>query len=277
MMLFAASVAVTSCSDSEGDGTTPEVAVETTVTFESGLVDCEGDAVELETIDLTSMYSSEFSNVFTGYYFSEYVTVTGYYTGTEYQSLLFDGLLFYAEAISTKVYVGSYFSDGMVYESAYATFGGFVLSKNSDDVASKSYTDTSSYEDQFVVLSSSDDNTFLAGYDSSWSGGYGCPTIELSTARKIKSVEVANNTISAAYAASVTASVNLKIAGLVDGSEVESESVELVSASGTVTLSDWTTVTLEWETAVDELQFTIVSDDSYAPYFFCVDNLVIYE
>lgn len=279
--IAAMAVSVTACSDNNDDDldldldTTPQ---STTISFESGLVDPNGDVVALSDIDVEGGWSAgTYAGIFWGKPFNSVESVYNEYTSLYYDTKLFDGLLFSnVDEDGTVVSFGSYYSDGANWGSIMDNWSGFVLSNND----TSEYPDGEDYTQQFMVASPNSvysNNVFLAAYVG-FGGDYSTPTIELSEAKVIESLYIANSPLMMSYTpydSAYTKEYSVLISGYNGGSEaIATKTVNMFNAAGECLVEDWTLVDLsDWTVAVSQIVFTVVADDAYAPTYFCIDEI----
>lgn len=192
----------------------------------------------------------------------------------EYMGNVFDGVLMTSKDGGVKI--GSYYSDGTGWGARMDSWGGFVLSKNFNTSAS-----TMDLKDQFSVWAAkgaSGTETFLAAYDSAWTGGsYAAPTIEFTMPRTVASLRLANSTVLYTYESSkpdFTYAVRITAC---DAAGKTVGEVDCPLVAGGKRVGDWTEVALEQFGAVAALRFKVVSNDSMAPMYFCLDDLKLQE
>lgn len=257
--------ACTACTDNEN---APSPALNK-LTFESsdGWRDIEGAKISLGDVTIVGgVPAGTYSNVF-------WAKSESYPTSSvEYMGNVYDGIL--CTSPDGKIRIGSYYLDGTGWGSQMDTWGGFVFSRNFNKTAS-----TLDLKDQFCAWADKGANgtaTFLAAYDMSWAGGkYGTPTIEFTTPRTVESIWLANSTTLHAYTSSkADYSFAIRIVGY-DAAGAELGSVDCVLADAAGKVADWTKVSLEALGAVSALKFKVVSNDSMAPTYFCVDEITL--
>lgn len=192
----------------------------------------------------------------------------------EYMGNVYDGVL--ATSAGGGVKIGSYYLDGTGWGAQADTWGGFVLSKNYNKSAA-----TMDLQNQFCAWTDKGANgteTFLVAYDMYWSGGtYAAPTIAFTMPRTVAYLFLANSTALYPYESSMDDfSFMVRISGYdADGKLLGEVDCPLVADGKRA--EDWVKVSTETLGAVSLLKFRVVSNDSSAPAYFCMDELTLKE
>lgn len=255
--------ALASCSESEQTNQKLEFEV---ITFEN-LCDASGSAVTAGSATVEGFVTNNYDGVFWGKDYAEDESFSNA-DGTSGTYRLFNDLLF--STADQNVWFGSYYSNGANWGGIYDSWAGFVVSQNIDTTPT-----AVDYTNQFSAWTAAakSGDTFLACYYDSYSGGYAEPTIELREPRTIDHLYVTNSTVAFPYSSTIEgAYLKLIATGYLNGAEVATSDIML--AEGETKIEDWTKFTL-FTTEVDKVKFTIESNDSYYPTYFCIDNLTL--
>ncbi len=266
LLLFAiAATLFAACS--KDDETPAPTSNPNIISFEQSekMVDYKGAALTLGEISVAGgAVAATHNNVF---WSKPYATVGASMT-------TYDGLLF--SDATQNVFFGSYFSN-FSNTTPWDTWNGFVLSSNYNNTA----TTMDITADQFSVWAAGGANgtkTFAAAYygEPAFSGTYGTPTIEFAEPRIVKSLYIANSTVSYTYKSSLPKpnSYSVMITGEHSGDVGDKTTrVTLVDPSDNFKLSDWKKIDLSSWGKVDKIVFTAVSSDSMTPTYFCIDEI----
>ncbi len=245
------------------------------ISFEltESLQDHLGNELALETIDVYSFGNLDYS-------VENVVWPKPYATDTdEYDQYYWQGV--YIFALNRTVMFGGYYDDGTLWdmdgEKVTDNWGGFVLSRNSDCLSTEA-----DYKRQFHVWAhggANDTNTFAVGYDANTasagymeSKAYNSPQINFSKIVRPYRVFLANSTYTYPYfSGKDTDRFVVKITGWKD--DVEGETVSCPLIEGANKVSDWVMMDISVLGEVNKLTFTVQSSDSFAPLYFCLDDL----
>lgn len=279
LLLTFAALALSACSDDDSgrDTPRPEPPVPTPVdndrvySFETseGWLDIKGAHALPGDIEVVGgVVAGNYRNVF-------WANSPDYPTHyLEYMGNTYDGVL--VTSHDGSIAVGSYYLDGIGWGSRMDTWGGFVLSKNYDRTAQ-----TMDLKNQFRVWApkgANDTETFLAAFDAAWSGGtYAAPTIDFTMPRVVKCLYLANSTALYPYE-SLKSDFTFTVR--ITGYDAAGESLGVIDCplvAGGKRADDWVKVPTGELGAVSALKFQVVSNDSSAPAYFCLDDLTVKE
>lgn len=262
-LLFAA--AFTACSD-EKESTGPS-GKDIVISFETsdGLLDNQGVAVALGDAEV---WNGETTVTHSDIFWAKESAEEGRY----------DGVLF--TTAEGDVGYGSYYLFDAQWGDAW---GGFVLSAN--------YTQTpvsdGDFSHQFAAWTHKGANgsaTCLIGYDGSYTDGpqYALPTIEFDAPRVVKSVSLANTSVTYCYTPVNVdvADYYYKIAIIGWVGEQQAGRVECVLVKGMTRVADWKRVDISSLGEVDRLTFKPETNDAnnwgpIAPGYFALDELCL--
>lgn len=226
------------------------------------LLDVAGDKVALGNLEIEGGWAaSTQKNVFSAKYYMEKEDFNGTY---------FDDLLF--STADGAVKFGSYFTDNKYSQyGASDVWGGIVLSQNYDKTPETSPDYTKQFS-AWTTTAANDSRTFAICYDNGYGVyNYHTPKIGFASATAVEWVYLANATVTAQYKSSKSDfSYAVKITGFANG--VEGKSIEQVLITAT-SVSDWVKVDLTSLGKVDELRFKVVTNDTMAPSYFCMDDI----
>ena len=273
--LFVLSVALLSLTACD---TLEEFEASTTdvISFESRLYDFNGNtAMPGHTAVNGFIGTNEYDGIFWGKPYAADAKINVYDdVMSDYK--MFHGLLFH-EGIA---HFGSYYDDGMQWGTGVPidTWNGFVVSQICDRGAT-----SVDYANQFSAWAAAGANgtkTFVVGYcpDTDYidtaATPYMVPTIEFSTTCDVKSLWVANSTVSYPYVPNGDdPSLTLLISAYNGKTQVGEKQVEMAGKWGK--LSDWTKVECAFGGKVDKLVFTMLSGDELYPTYFCLDEITV--
>lgn len=246
------------------------------ISFESGekMMGIDGEGVALGTISIVSGSKTDtYSNV---YWAKEYTVANDMHD--KWDQLYF-ALPFFSTADGT-IWFSSYYCDCTIYGMQMDAWGGFVLSSNVNKTVDASKAGMANQFEAYADGGADGSETFAVCYDVKSTGmamgpDYNQPQIDFQDgAREVRSVALANSTWTYNYfGGSVKDSYVVKVTGKLNDAEVGS--VECPLVSGAEKVDTWKTFDLSSLGEVDCLVFSVVSSDQIAPYYFCVDNLIL--
>lgn len=282
-----AAFSLLACSDPEsevgpdpGTGPVPEPSVpevlDEVISFETDeqLAGVDGKLVALRTISVVSGKNSlSHDNV---YWAKEYTEALG--LKDEDDQLYFANTLFTTKDVKTSF--ASYYCDCTIFGMQLDSWGGFVLSSNGNKTVAAAQAGQGNQFEVYANGGAEGSKTFAVCYDAKTAGmamnGVDCcwPQIDFATPREPLSIALANSTWTYHFFNGAKGdSYIVKITGSKDGIEVGSVDCSLIS--GAEKVSDWTNFDLSSLGQVDRLVFKVKSTASYAPFYFCVDDIVL--
>lgn len=270
--LLLLSAAFAACSDDDGPKT-PTVEYDV-ISFEpaEGMLDAKEDVVMLRDLEIIGYVPGSFHNV---------LCAKGYMNEEDASGNYFDGLLFMTA--DKMIGFGSYFGD--MSKDKYGpndTWGGFVLSKNYSQTPSADGS-LDYKENHFSAWTKSGANntaTFAIAYFNDYGEyDYNTPRIKFGGSREVGYIYMANATLTGQYKSSLSDYwFKVSVTGYLGGTK--GKTVEQVLISGKSILSDWVKVDCSSLGAVDELRFSVSSNDMSGGYlncpsFFCIDEIAL--
>lgn len=259
----------TACTDEDA----PVVPVEyEVISFEKaeGMLDAAEMPVELGSVTIVGFVGGTFNKV---------LCAKDYMMEEDFNGSYFDDLFF--KTTDGKIGFGSYFTD-FKFDSygAYDTWGGFSLSQN----FSKVMTDNGmpdyancSFSAWATKGANATDTFALAYYNGYGVYDYHTPKIIFAEPRTVGYFYMANATLTAQYKSPKEGYFFKVIAtGYVNGTE--GRKVEQTLISGTSIVSDWVKVDCTSLGEIDEIRFTIDTNDKSSnfpncPSYFCIDEI----
>ncbi|WP_195458362.1 DUF4465 domain-containing protein [Alistipes sp. D31t1_170403_E11] len=263
-------VVTASCGDFSARCT---IRVDELISFEASekMTTVDGLGVTLGTISVVSGKNTDtYSNVC---WAKEYTEAGDIYD--DYDQLYYAGPYF--STADDAVWFSSYYCDGTLYDARFDTWGGFVLSSNANRGSS------GGVENQFEAYAESGAGgsaIFAVCYDIRSSGmampgDYTSPQIDFTGgACEVVSIALANSGWTYhyfkgregdSYVVNITGKLN----------DVQTGVVECPLVEGAGKVDSWKTFDLTALGKVDCLTFTVKSSDRSAPYYFCVDDIIL--
>ncbi len=252
------------------------IRVNELISFEAGenMVGIDGEAVILGTISVVSgKNTATFPNV---YWAKEYTETND--LRDDYDQLFFASPLF--STADGNIWFSSYYCDCTIYGSQYDAWGGFVLSSNVNKSVAPPQAGPDNQFEAYADGGADGSKTFAVCYDAKTAGmamSADCcwPQIDFTAApREVLSIALANSTWTYNYFSGHEGdSYAIKITGKLN--DVEVGSVECPLISGADKADTWKTFDLSSLGKVDCLVFAVVSSEKYAPFYFCVDDIIL--
>lgn len=249
------------------------IRVDELISFEANekIMKVDGQEAALGTISVVSGKSTvDYSNVS----WAKEFTVAGEFYD-DYDQFYYAGPYFSTE--DGAIWFSSYYCDGTLYGAQFDTWGGFVLSSNANRGK------TGGIENQFEAYAeggAGGSKIFAACYDIRSSGmamaaDYSRPQIDFTDgAREVVSVALANSVWTYHYfTGAATDSYIVTVTGELNGAETGV--VECPLVAGAEKVDSWKTFDLTTLGKVDCLVFAVKSSDKVAPYYFCVDDIIL--
>lgn len=246
------------------------------ISFESGekMMGVDGEGVALGTISIVSGSKADtYSNV---YWAKEYTVAND--MRDDYDQLYFADP-FFSTADGT-IKFSSYYCDGTLMGMQLDTWGGFVLSSNVNKTVDASKVGMANQFEAYADGGADGSEIFAVCYDVRSTGmamgpDYSRPQIDFTDVpREVLSIALANSTWTYNYfGGSEKDSYVVKVTGKLNNTEVGS--VECPLVSGEEKVDTWKTFDLSSLGKVDCLVFAVVSSEKYAPFYFCVDDIIL--
>lgn len=266
LLLLAA--AFSACSDDKTP-VVPNVEYDV-ISFETSeaMLDAAGMDVELREVEIGGFIAGKYNNVLCG---KEYMMEE------DFNGDFFDGLLF--TTADGGVGFGSYFSN-FRFGGNYDTWGGFALSRNfSKATTANGQADyPNCHFSGWATKGANNSETFALAYYNGYAVyDYHTPKIKFETSRKVSYIYLANATLTAQYV-SPKADYYFKVIATGYSNNTKGNSVEQILISGTNIVSDWVKVDLSSLGKVDEIRFSIDTNDKTSGYpncpsYFCIDEI----
>lgn len=234
----------------------------------------DGNDVALRTISLVSGSKTEtFPNV---YWAKEYTEAND--MRDKYDQLFFASPLF--STVDGNIWFSSYYCDCTIYGAQYDAWGGFVLSSNANKSVSASQAGVANQFDAYAEGGANGSTIFAVCYDAKTAGmamSADCcwPQIDfMDGGHELVSIALANSTWTYNYfKGNAGDSYVIKIKGSLDG--VETGEVQCPLVSGADKVDAWKTFDLTSLGRVDCVTFSVASSAPYAPFYFCVDDIIL--
>ncbi|MEG1886096.1 MAG: DUF4465 domain-containing protein [Alistipes sp.] len=245
-----------------------------TISFEESekMLNIDGQALKLGEISVVSGKSTaKFQHV---YWAKDYTEVNQ--MKDENDQLYFAAPLF--STADGNAWFSSYYCDCTIFGAQYDAWGGIILSSNANTTLAPGKAGMANQFEAYAHTTP-ENTTFAVCYDAKSAGmamSADCcwPQIDFtSKAREVKNIALCNSTWTYDHFKGASKdSYAVKIMGKKDGKETATVVCPLIE--GATKVNDWKVFDISALGTVDQLIFTVVSSDPYAPFYFCMDNLL---